>query len=141
MRTGFTRDTVSPGHAKYMIWCAALVSGMYGFITLVIVLRRTPGVTSLHLLDAGILLAVALGIAHRKIWAAWVGFVYFALDAVAKTLIRGAPDVGGTVSKLIVYAFAIIYIGLYPRPMSASSATLPQVAENHPSGGDDHDAV
>jgi hypothetical protein len=141
MRTAFTRDTVSPGHAKYMIWCAALVSAMYGFITLVIVLRRTPGVTPLQLLDAGILLTAALGIVRRKIWAAWVGFVYFALDAVAKALIRGAPDVGGTASKLIIYALAIIYIGLYPRPTSASSATLPQVTENHPSEGDHHGAV
>ena len=141
MRTAFTRDTISPDRAKYMIWCAALVSGMYGFVTLVIALRGTPGITPTHFVDAGILLAVALGIARRKLWAAWAGFIYFGLDAVAKTLIRGVTDVGGTVSKLIVFAFAIIYIGLYPRPSSASSGTLPKVTTTSPAEGDDNRAV
>jgi hypothetical protein len=120
----YSRDTLSPGQAKFFIFGASLISAIYGVVTLVLILREAPGVTVLHLVDVVVCLGVAFGIAARVLLAAWVGLAYCVLNALVGLLLHGSAGFGGPVGQVVAYGLAIISIGLYPSRIATGPETV-----------------
>jgi hypothetical protein len=141
VKTGFTTSSISPQHATASIYAAAVVSAAFGLVTLVNIVRQWPGGSLLAFLDLGVCLGVAIGIVLRKLSAAWVGFIYCALNATVKLMVYGTVDVDRAVCQFMTYAVAIVCIGLYPRVMSSAVRTQPLAGVKAGANRDSHGAV
>jgi hypothetical protein len=111
----FTRETISPGQAKFFIRLAAVFSAIYALFTLFFIAKQYPGVSQWNLLDVVLGLAVAVGILFRSPVACWTGFIYSGLNVAVKLARYPGTDPLGKIAESATFAMAIVCVGLYPR--------------------------
>lgn len=142
MKTGFTRETISPAVARRIIFLAVFWPAFRGLVTLYAIFKHVSTFTLWNLLDVAIMGAVSAGIFLRFSYAAWVGLIYWGLDTALKMSSVPEFNLWRRLTEPVMYAMAIVMIGLYPRQRIGAPSTSDRAnAEPPPPQGPGHEAV